>query len=146
MLQGWSHLLCHCSPVSAPSPALLLVQPGWCLCPPCTGLANSAPFSKKWYKGWLCSTSPSLHSHSLGQTPPMAGALQPWCRWVAGFIPLHPAFQHSISYCPAELLIHTVPKPLAAARLPWLCCWSCCEQPRVVGEHFPAEPGLLGLC
>lgn len=63
-----------------------------------------------------------------------AGAPQPWCRQ-AGFMPLHPLFQHSISSRPAELLIHTVPKPPAAARL---CRWSCWEQLVVVREHFPA--------
>lgn len=139
--------------VAGMEPSLVPPQPGvsslsrhscWCsrasVSSPCSGLADSSPFSNKRYKGWLCSTSPSPHSHldSLGQTPSVAEALQPWCGQAAGFIPLHPAFQHSISYRPAELLIHTVPKPLAAARLPWLCCWSCWEQLGVVREHFPA--------
>lgn len=119
------------------SPALLLVQPGRHLSSPCAGLADSSLFSNERYTAWLCSASPSPHSHlgSLGRTPSMVGAPQPWCLASSHFIL---RFQHSLSYRPAELLIHTVPKPPAAARPPWLCRWSCWEQPGMVREHSPA--------
>lgn len=74
----------------------------------------------------------------------MAGAPQPWCRRAAGFIQLHPAFQHCLSCHPVELLIHAVPKLPAAARLPRLCRWSCWEQLGVVREHFPARARAAG--
>lgn len=147
MLQGWSHLLCHPNPVSAPLPAQLLVQPGWRLSSPCAGLADTSPFSVEQCNDGLCSTSPSLHSHPglLGRTPSVAGPPQPWCgQAAAGFIPIHPALQHCVSYRPTELLIRTVPKPLPAARRPQLCHWSCWERPGVAREHFPAGARAAG--
>lgn len=56
--------------VSSLSQHCCWVQPGRRLFSPCTGLADSSPFSNKRYKGWLCSASPSPHSQPgcLGRT------------------------------------------------------------------------------